>query len=70
MRSALFAAIGRAMHGGLLEKNCFVRYRRQDLPLGPSDMYFQYQILLKYRPVWVWGMYLQECVVPRRVRTN
>jgi hypothetical protein len=30
----------------------YVSYRGQDLPLGPSDMFFHYQILLRCSPIW------------------
>jgi hypothetical protein len=61
------------MYIGLFEKNkIYVRYRRQDLPLGPSDMFFQDQVLLRYRPIWGgWGLYFEdECVVVKGVRMN
>jgi hypothetical protein len=39
------------MFGGLL-KMIYVRYRRQYLPPGPSNMFFQYRVLLRCRPIW------------------
>jgi hypothetical protein len=49
------------MYGGLKKENS-VRYRRQDLPLGPSDMFFQYHVLLRYRPNWGGGAYILKSV--------
>jgi hypothetical protein len=34
------------MNIGLLEKTNYVQCRRQDLPLGPSNMFFRGQILM------------------------
>jgi hypothetical protein len=33
----------------------YLRYWRQDLPLGPSDMFFPDYMLLRYRPIWEEG---------------
>jgi hypothetical protein len=51
MRFVRFAAIEIATYGGLVTEK-HVRYRSQDLPLGPSDVFFQYQIQLRYHPIW------------------
>jgi hypothetical protein len=45
-RSAGSTAVGKAMYIGLLKKIISVQYRRQDLPLGLSDMFFRSLILL------------------------
>jgi hypothetical protein len=34
------------MYIGLLKKVIYVQYRRHDLPLGPSDMFFRSLILM------------------------
>jgi hypothetical protein len=39
------------MNGGIL-KILYVHYQRQDLPLGPSDMFFHYEILLYTLPIY------------------
>jgi hypothetical protein len=49
-QSARSAAVGKPGYGGLF-KILYVHYQRQGLPLGPSDMFFQDQILLTYRPI-------------------
>jgi hypothetical protein len=48
----------------------YVQYRRQDLPLGPSDMLFHSHILLDTLLLWGVGHVPQERVVARRVRPN
>jgi hypothetical protein len=42
LRSARSQVVRKAMHEGLFKIFC-VRYRRQDLPLGPSKMFFSRQ---------------------------
>jgi hypothetical protein len=54
------------MYGGLLEKY----FLYQDLPLGPSDMLFQYQMLLRYRPIWGVGYVSSRACGGERVRTD
>jgi hypothetical protein len=53
------------MYGGGLFKTFFVLYRRQDLPLGQSDMFFHDQILLRYRPSWGNGACIFKTVCRR-----
>jgi hypothetical protein len=53
---------------GLLKKKS-VQYRRQDLPLGPSDMFFRGLILLDTVILWA-GHVPQERLMARRVRPD